>query len=172
MPEQISERSRNAPEIQRHLMRLIIFSLKYEQLNTAVNTMFSLAYAGHSIDADDKSCDTSAIDDLLFTRKNRVSFHRRLLRRPSAARGAAQPPRPQGASFRRKREPRGAWKKQRSGAVKRTAPLSVEKSGILPLFRVFLVFCLSHSLPGGKTRKVRKPMGFHPFWRTCRQSRN
>ena len=24
-------------------------------------------------------------------------------------------------------------------------------------------FCLSHSLPGGKTCNVRKPLGFHPF---------
>ena len=62
------------------------------------------------------------------------------LLRPSAASGAAQPPRPQGASFRRKREPRGAWEKQRNGAVKGTAPLSVEKIGILPLFRVFTGF--------------------------------
>ena len=44
------------------------------------------------------------------------------LLRPSAASGSAQPPRPQGASFRRKREPREAWKKQISGAAQATAP--------------------------------------------------
>ena len=31
----------------------------------------------------------------------------------SAASGAAQPPRPQGAGFRRKREPRGAWERRK-----------------------------------------------------------
>ena len=36
----------------------------------------------------------------------------KLLYPPSAASGAAQPPRPQGAGFRRKREPRGAWARQ------------------------------------------------------------
>ena len=30
-------------------------------------------------------------------------------------------------------------------------------------FSSFHRFCLSHSLPGGKTCKVRKPLGFHPF---------
>ena len=30
-------------------------------------------------------------------------------------------------------------------------------------FFEFYGFCLSHSLPGGKIRKVRKPLGFHPF---------
>ena len=30
-------------------------------------------------------------------------------------------------------------------------------------FFEFYGFRLSHSLPGGKTRKVRKPLGFHPF---------
>ena len=29
-------------------------------------------------------------------------------------------------------------------------------------FTQFYGFCLSHSLPGGKIRKVRKPLGFHP----------
>ena len=29
------------------------------------------------------------------------------------------------------------------------------KSGILPLFRVLLVCCLSHSLPGGKPAKYK-----------------
>ena len=37
-----------------------------------------------------------------------------LLRPPSAASGAAQPTRPQGASFRRKREPRGAGEGRKS----------------------------------------------------------
>ena len=30
-------------------------------------------------------------------------------------------------------------------------------------FSSFHRFCLSHQLPGGKTCKVRKPQGFHPF---------
>ena len=30
-------------------------------------------------------------------------------------------------------------------------------------FSSFHRFCLSHQLPGGKTCKVRKPLGFHPF---------
>ena len=30
-------------------------------------------------------------------------------------------------------------------------------------FASFYGFRLSHSLPCGKTRKVRKPLGFHPF---------
>ena len=34
-------------------------------------------------------------------------------RPPSAASGAAQPSRPQGAGFRRKREPRGAWERRK-----------------------------------------------------------
>ena len=34
-------------------------------------------------------------------------------RPPSAASGAAQQPRPQGAGFRRKREPRGAWERRK-----------------------------------------------------------
>ena len=30
-------------------------------------------------------------------------------------------------------------------------------------FSSFHGFCLSLMLPGGKTRKERKPLGFHPF---------
>lgn len=34
-----------------------------------------------------------------------------------------------------------------------------------PLFRVFAGFAwgIKEAAPGGKTRKVRKPFGFHPF---------
>ena len=41
---------------------------------------------------------------------------------PSAASGAAQPPRPQGAGFRRKREPRGAWARQKLVRTPRVKP--------------------------------------------------
>jgi len=48
-------------------------------------------------------------------------------------------------------------------AAEKSAAVECQKSGIPPLFRVFPVFCLLHPLPGGKTRKVRKPMGFIRF---------
>ena len=44
-----------------------------------------------------------------------VNQAQNLLCPPSAASGAAQPPRPQGASFRRKREPRGAGEGRKLG---------------------------------------------------------
>ena len=39
---------------------------------------------------------------------------------------------------------------------------TVEKVAESHFFELLRV-SLSHSLPGGKTRKVRKPLGFHPF---------
>ena len=42
-----------------------------------------------------------------------VGREQKLIYTPSAASGAAQPPRPQGAGFRRKREPRGARERQK-----------------------------------------------------------
>ena len=41
--------------------------------------------------------------------------------------------------------------------------LNVSKTWLNATFSSFHRFCLSHSLPGGKTCKVRKPLGFHPF---------
>ena len=41
-------------------------------------------------------------------------------------------------------------------------PQNVKKVAECHFFE-FYGFCLSHSLPGGKIRKVRKPLGFHPF---------
>ena len=41
--------------------------------------------------------------------------------------------------------------------------LSVSKKWRNATFSSFHRFCLSHSLPGGKTCKVRNPPGFHPF---------
>ena len=41
--------------------------------------------------------------------------------------------------------------------------LRLSKKWLNATFSSFYGFCLSHLLPGGKTRKVRKPMGFHPF---------
>ena len=43
------------------------------------------------------------------------------------------------------------------------APLQSVKKVAECHFFEFYGFCLSHSLPGGKIRKVRKPLGFHPF---------
>ena len=43
------------------------------------------------------------------------------------------------------------------------AALSLSKKWLVATFLSFFGFRLSHSLPGGKTRKVRKPLGFHPF---------
>jgi hypothetical protein len=42
-------------------------------------------------------------------------------------------------------------------------PFSLSKKWLVATFLSFFGFRLSHSLPGGKTRKVRKPIGFHPF---------
>ena len=52
-----------------------------------------------------------------------------------------------------------------------SARLRLSKKWLNAAFLSFYGFRLSHSLPGGETRKVRKPLGFHPFRRTCRQSR-
>ena len=41
--------------------------------------------------------------------------------------------------------------------------LNVSKTWLNATFSSFHRFCLSHSLPGGKTCNVRKPIGFHPF---------
>ena len=41
--------------------------------------------------------------------------------------------------------------------------LNVSKTWLNATFSSFHRFCLSHSLPGGKTFNVRKPIGFHPF---------
>ena len=43
------------------------------------------------------------------------------------------------------------------------AALSLSTKWLVATFLSFSGFRLSHSLPGGKTRKVRKPKGFHPF---------
>ena len=43
------------------------------------------------------------------------------------------------------------------------AALSLSKKWLVATFLSFFGFRLSHSLPGGKTRKVRKPLGFHLF---------
>ena len=42
------------------------------------------------------------------------------------------------------------------------APETVKKVAERHFFE-FYGFCLSHSLPGGKTRKVRKPKGLRPL---------
>ena len=39
----------------------------------------------------------------------------------------------------------------------------VSKKWLNATFSSFHGFGLSLMLPGGKTRKVRKPLGFHPF---------
>ena len=44
-----------------------------------------------------------------------------------------------------------------------SCPLVVSKKWPSATFSSFHRFCLSLTLPGGKTRKVRKPEGFHPF---------
>ncbi len=47
-------------------------------------------------------------------------------------------------------------------AIKQKLNQSVKKVAERHFFE-FCGFCLSLTLPGGKTRKVRKPLGFHPF---------
>ena len=41
--------------------------------------------------------------------------------------------------------------------------IRVSKKWLQAAFSSFYWFCLSLTLPGGKTSKVRKPKGFHPF---------
>ena len=51
---------------------------------------------------------------------------------------------------------------ERKSKARKRGPQSVKKVAECHFFE-FYGFCLSHSLPGGKIRKVRKPLGFHPF---------
>ena len=51
-----------------------------------------------------------------------------------------------------------------------SSSLHVEKVAAATFSRVSRLLLLA-PLPGSKSRKVRKPEGFHPFRRTCRRSR-
>ena len=50
-----------------------------------------------------------------------------------------------------------------AGGPPKGGPPRLSKKWLNATFSSFYGFHLSHSLPGGETRKVRKPPGFHPF---------
>ena len=41
--------------------------------------------------------------------------------------------------------------------------MKLSKKWLNATFSSFYLFHISHLLPGGETRKARKPPGFHPF---------